>query len=172
MPILRRTNPLNYALCNQTVTVYHQDPKTKVVTRTVYNHAFLEFKKTQNVDKTGSTESNSFLLVIPCKELEIVYVNGNLIINADYINTKYDGKNVAVISRFIESSYDGAGNLDIKIPKNSQRVFVGDKVLHGVGPDVVDWPKFIPATTPGLVVVRSVDQKFWNEKLVHIEAGG
>ena len=30
--------------------------------------AFLDFKKTQNVDKTGSKEANSFLLVIPCSE--------------------------------------------------------------------------------------------------------
>ena len=27
--------------------------------------AFLDFKKTQNVDKTGSTEANGFLLVLP-----------------------------------------------------------------------------------------------------------
>ena len=56
---------LTYRLCDQTVTVYHWDGKESY-TRTVYDRAFLDFKKTQNVDKTGSKEANSFLLVIPC----------------------------------------------------------------------------------------------------------
>lgn len=62
--IERRTCPVDYRLCNQTVTVYHWDGGTGY-TRTVINNAFLDLKKTQNVDKTGSTEVNSFLLVIP-----------------------------------------------------------------------------------------------------------
>lgn len=62
----RRKCPLDYRLCNQTVTVYHRDGDK--VTRTVYDNAFLDFKKTENVDKTGSKEVNSFLLVIPCSE--------------------------------------------------------------------------------------------------------
>lgn len=56
--------PLDYSKCNQTVTVYHRNEDT--FTATVYTNAFLDFKKTQNVDKTGGRESNSFLLVIPC----------------------------------------------------------------------------------------------------------
>ena len=69
MLILPKKNPVSYELCNQTVTVYHQikDEKGKVTgyTRTVHNRAFMDFKKTQNVDKTGSSEVNSFLLIIP-----------------------------------------------------------------------------------------------------------
>lgn len=61
--IKRRDCPVDYRLCNQTVTVYHKDGDT--YTRTVYDRAFLDFKKTQSVDKTGSKEANSFLLVIP-----------------------------------------------------------------------------------------------------------
>lgn len=56
--------PIDYRLCCQTVTVYHWDGK-QTYTRTVYNRAFFDPKKTQNVDKTGSREANSFLLVIP-----------------------------------------------------------------------------------------------------------
>lgn len=56
--------PVDYRLCSQTVTVYHWDGK-QTYTRTVYNRAFFDPKKTQNVDKTGSREANSFLLVIP-----------------------------------------------------------------------------------------------------------
>ena len=67
--ILPKKNPVSYELCNQTVTVYHQVKNEKGVitgyTQAVHTHAFLDFKKTQNVDKTGSKEVNSFLLVIP-----------------------------------------------------------------------------------------------------------
>ena len=56
--------PVDYRLCNQTVTVYHWDGK-QTYTRTVYTRAFFDPKKTQNVDKTGSREANLFLLVIP-----------------------------------------------------------------------------------------------------------
>lgn len=56
--------PVNYELCNQTVTVYHQSGPD-AYTRRVFANAFLDFKKTQNVDKTGSSEVSSFLLVIP-----------------------------------------------------------------------------------------------------------
>lgn len=35
------------------------------MTRTVYANAFLDFRKNQNINKTGSTETNSFLLVVP-----------------------------------------------------------------------------------------------------------
>ena len=59
----RPTCPVNYQLCNQTVTAYHKDGDTYI--RTVYENAFLDFRKTQTVDKTGSKEANSFLLVIP-----------------------------------------------------------------------------------------------------------
>ncbi len=65
--IRRRKGPLDYRLCNQTVTVYHKEGDK--ITRTVYNDAFLDFKKTENVGKTGSKEVNSFLLVIPCSEV-------------------------------------------------------------------------------------------------------
>lgn len=59
-----RQSPVDYSLCNQTVTIYH-DNGDKTYTRKVFTDAFLDFKKTQNVDKTGSSEANSFLLVIP-----------------------------------------------------------------------------------------------------------
>lgn len=59
------TMPLvnDYSLCHDAVTVYHNDGGE--VTRTVYPRAFLDSKKTENVDRTGSTEANGFLLVIP-----------------------------------------------------------------------------------------------------------
>lgn len=61
---LRPTCPVDYRLCDQTVTIYHWDGK-ETYTRKVVRNAFLDFKKTQNVDKIGSKEANSFLLVVP-----------------------------------------------------------------------------------------------------------
>ena len=64
MLTLRPAGPVDYRLCDQTVTIYHWDGK-ETYTRTVRTDAFLDFKKTQNVDKTGSREAGSFLMVIP-----------------------------------------------------------------------------------------------------------
>lgn len=61
-------NPVRYDLCNQTVTVYHKEDGKEEYTRKVYSRAFLDRKKTQSVDKTGSKDANSFLLVIPGNE--------------------------------------------------------------------------------------------------------
>lgn len=63
MIIPRPTCPVDYRLCSQTVTVYHKEADSYI--RTVYDRAFLDYKKTLNVDKTGSKEANSFLLIIP-----------------------------------------------------------------------------------------------------------
>ena len=119
--IRRRKGPLDYRLCNQTVTVYHKEGGK--VARTVHTGAFLDFKKTENVDKTGSKEVNSFLLVIPCSEA---------------------------------------------------CVHPEDKVLLGTGEEITaaQWSSFIPVKVPGLVVVKYVDPKYWNGKLIHVEAGG
>lgn len=62
--------PVNYdVLCRQTVTVYHRDGEEYI--RKEYSKAFLDHKKTQSVDKTGSSEANSFLLVIPGSEQSV-----------------------------------------------------------------------------------------------------
>lgn len=123
MLCVRPHSPVDYSKCNQTVTVYHWDGKT-AYTRQVIHNAFLDYKKTQNVDKTGSKEANSFLLVIPCSE---------------------------------------------------QGVFVGDKVILGAGPDITtreEWAAFVPSKVPGLAVVSYVDPKYWQGRMVHVEAGG
>lgn len=119
---VRPQSPVDYSKCNQTVTIYHKDGET--YTRTVTKRAFLDFRKTQNVDKTGSREVNPFLLVVPC----------------------------AV-----------------------QGVFVEDKVLLGVGEEIASreaWAALIPSRVPGLVIVQYVDPKYWQGRLVHVEAGG
>lgn len=122
--VKRRDGPVDYSLCNQTVTLYHWDGSDTVTRRVVEKGAFLDFKKVQDVSKTGSKEVNSFLLVVPCNEIFAA---------------------------------------------------VGDKVLHGEGPEIAtraDWAGFIPSKVPGLAVVKYVDPKYWHGQLVHVEAGG
>lgn len=122
--VKRRDCPVDYSLCNQTVTVYHWDGGDAYTRRVIEKGAFLDFKKVQDVSKTGSTEVNGFLLVIPGSEIPVA---------------------------------------------------VGDKVFHGEGPEIAGrtaWAEFIPATAPGLVVVKWVDPKYWKGRLVHVEAGG
>ena len=117
-------SPVDYRLCNQTVTIYHWDGKETYTRRVIKEGAFLDFKKTQSVDKTGSSEANGFLLVIP-------------------------------------GAY---------VP-----VSVGDKVLHGEGPEIATreaWAAFVPSKVRGLVVVKYVDPKYWHGSVVHTEAGG
>lgn len=77
MVSIKRRCPVDYRLCNQTVTVYHKDGE--VYTRTVYRNAFLDFRKNQTVDKTGSKEANSFLLVIP-GDVQAVFVGDKVIL--------------------------------------------------------------------------------------------
>lgn len=60
-----------YRLCNQTVTLYHWNGGDNVVRRVIEKGVFLDFKKVQDVNKTGSREGNGFLLVIPCREIPV-----------------------------------------------------------------------------------------------------
>ena len=55
-----------YELCNDTVSVFHYGDGE--VTKTVFDNAYFDYKKTQNVERTGSAEANGFLLVIPGDE--------------------------------------------------------------------------------------------------------
>lgn len=68
---IKRSTPVDYRLCDQTVTIYHWDGKEAYTRRVIENGAFLDFRKTQDISKTGSTEVNSFLLVIPCSEIPV-----------------------------------------------------------------------------------------------------
>ena len=71
MLVLRRTSscPIDYSMCNQTVTVCRKEGAN--ITATVHTNAFLDHKKTQSIDKTGSREANTFLLVIPGSEQKV-----------------------------------------------------------------------------------------------------
>lgn len=62
-------SPLDYSLCDQKVTIYRLDGEE--VDRIEVDRAFLEFRKVESVNKTGSVDSGSFLLVIPGSEADV-----------------------------------------------------------------------------------------------------
>lgn len=110
---LRNTCPVNYdLLCNQTVTVYRKEGDKYA--RKVYSKAFLDFKKTQSVDKVGSTEANSFLLVVPGSS-QAVFVGDKVLLGegpeittreewASFIPTKVNG---LVVVDYVDPKYWG-----------------------------------------------------------------
>lgn len=110
MLFLRNSTPVDYRLCNQTVTVYHKDGDK--YTRAIYGNAYLDFRKNQTVDKTGSKEANSFLLVIP-GAVQTVFVGDKVILGegpevltreawADMIPAKVPG---LVVVSYVDPKY-------------------------------------------------------------------
>lgn len=109
--IKARTSPVDYSLCDQTVTVYHWDGGTEY-TRKVIPNAFIDFVKTQNVNKTGSTEANTFLLVIPGATVpvsvgdKVLYGEGPEIATRDawagFIPSKVPG---LVVVKYVDPKY-------------------------------------------------------------------
>ena len=58
---------IDYSLCTQSVTVYHFEDGE--VTSTFFPKAKFEFTETQKVDIIGSSEEDTFMLVIPGNEI-------------------------------------------------------------------------------------------------------
>lgn len=57
--------PGAYALCTQTVTVYHRDKATGEITQHTYEGVYFGRGKTQNTAKEGTREESATLLIIP-----------------------------------------------------------------------------------------------------------
>ena len=57
------------------------------------------------------------------------------------------------------------------VPGQELRVFPGDRVLPGEGPQVADWDGFVPERVEGLVQVGWVKPCYLEGKLCHTEAG-
>lgn len=141
-------SPLDYRLCDQTVTLYHADLSSEFVCdRVVFPGAFLDFRKVQTVDKTGSRETNGFLLILP---------------------SGIDGRPTWAEPQEYDALPEGE-----KSGRYTLRPH--DKVLLGVGPVVAtreEWQAFIPAKVGGLVTVQDIDPKYWRSRVCHVEAGG
>jgi hypothetical protein len=65
MLMIRPTCPVDYGLCNQTVTVYHYDEEEKTYSTKVLDGVFFEHKQSQTADKLGKKDSDTFLLIVP-----------------------------------------------------------------------------------------------------------
>ncbi len=111
--------PVDYSLCGQTVTVYHKDGET--YTRTVYTRAFLDFRKNRNINKTGSKETNSFLLVIPGADARL-YPQDKVILGvgpevttreqwAAFIPAKVPG---LVVIQYVDPKYYGGQQIHVE----------------------------------------------------------
>lgn len=111
MRIRKNACPVDYRMCKQKVTVYHNE--SGKISRTVYTNAFLDFRKNQTVDKTGSREANSFLLVIPCSR-QAVFVGDKVMMGpgpyitpeewAAFIPAKVPG---LVVVKYVDPKYWG-----------------------------------------------------------------
>ena len=117
MLMRRNTCPIDYSMCKQTVTVYHKDGDT--ITRKVHNRAYLDFRKTQTTDKTGSRESNSFLLVIP-GDTQAVFVDDKVLLG--------DGPEISTVKEW-------AAFVPVKVPglvvvKYVDPKYWGDTMVH------------------------------------------
>ena len=47
----------------------------------------------------------------------------------------------------------------------------GDRIYDGIGPETVDWDRFLPALVPELYEVSFVKPCVWDGETVHWEAG-
>lgn len=104
--VRRNRAPLDYSKCNMTVTVYHEDSPGNYRKFEIHG-AFIDFRKNQNVEKTGARESNSFLLVIP--EINAKFGRDYLLKNGDKVLLG-EGKDIASReewARFIPVSVSG-----------------------------------------------------------------
>lgn len=57
------------------------------------------------------------------------------------------------------------------VPAGVQQVFPGDRIYDGIGPEEVEWDRFIPVNVPGLSVAEYVRICRWEDEICHIEAG-
>jgi hypothetical protein len=114
--LMRKAAPLiDYdKLCRQTVTVYRKTEEG--VSRTVCNRAYLDFRKNRNVDKTGSRETNSFLLVVP-GSTQAVFVGDKVLLG--------EGPVVAEWAQFIPTKVPGLVVVSYVDPK-----YWGDRMVH------------------------------------------
>ena len=58
-------------------------------------------------------------------------------------------------------------------PGQTQRVFPGDRVFAGIGPEITqeDWAQFTPLRVERMGQVSYVTPYWWNGQLLHTEAG-
>lgn len=110
--------PLDYSLCDRTVTVYRVG--NGKLQRLVVEGCYYVYEDVELCDVLGKRMERRFLLIMP---------------------------------------------------GSCQRVFRGDRIYDGIGPEAVNWQEFIPAKVAGLSEVAYVRPSFWGGDVCHVEAG-
>ena len=118
MLMRRNSCPVDYnTLCRQIVTVYHKDGEK--ITRIVHEHAFLDFRKNLTVDKTGSKEANSFLLIVP-GDVQTVFVGDKVLL----------GKGPEVTTREAWAALVPATTPNLVVVKYVDPKYWGAQIVH------------------------------------------
>lgn len=109
--------PLDYSLCNQTVTLYFRRGET--IRRQVVENACYSYCINQVTQNGQTRQETSFRLIIP-------------------------------------------GDPGLQ---------PGDRVMEGIGPESVDWDRFVPVCVPSLAQVAYVAPYCWQGQICHTVAG-
>jgi len=108
-----------------------------------------------------------------CDQTVTVYhKDGEVYTRTVYPHAYFEHRKADTVDRVGERERNG---FLLVIPCSTQAVFVGDKVLRGIGADIStreEWAALIPAKVPDLAVVRQAEVKYWGGRAVHTEATG
>ena len=110
--------PVDYSLCNRTVTVYRNTNGS--LQRLVVEGCHYVWEDVTVTDVAGTRFERRFLLIMP---------------------------------------------------GSCQRVFPGDRIYDGIGPEEVNWREFIPVKVAGLSETAYVRPRWWGGEICHVEAG-
>lgn len=75
--------PFRWALCRQTVTLYHPDHDAGTVTRTLLHGVFFDARRRETLDGDGAEGSGSFLLIIPAGAEPFSLVPGDRVMEGE-----------------------------------------------------------------------------------------
>lgn len=137
-------------LCDQTITIYniYQDTRTSplIYRRTViHNGAFFDSRQNNIISNTGITPSVPFNVIIPQGADGKIYVPP-----LDY----HDIPNVDITNQYTFNVQD--------------RIILGEIDREFV-PNDPTWASF---QADNMVTVRTIDEKYLNAEIVHVEVGG
>lgn len=101
-----------------------------------------------------------------CSQAVTVYRNVDGVVARQVIENAY----LSMEEGISQKDRSPVRNFLLIVPGPGVRVFVGDRVLPGVGPVQVDWETFLPANIPGLVEVGRTRHYRIGGRICHVEA--
>lgn len=107
-----------------------------------------------------------------CQTVTIYHKEGTGYTRKEYKNAFLSFQDSQSITK---TGQQGQKSFLLVIPGDEQKVFAGDKIFNGIGPEIDTreaWAKFLPDAVPGLVVAKTAEPCFWAGRIVHTEATG